>query len=112
MSEWDGTENRKSDRRAGNLGNNLTNVRFSLWSVLGFLVLITGICIGYLFNSQALIRDESRIARQNISERLIKIETNYAYLVEGINEIKNNQEVMMSLVVKNQKKVDTRWKDR
>lgn len=94
MPEYDGDERRES---------NETKVRFSLWGVLTFLVVLMGICVGYIFADMVMFRTESRVDRQSIRERLIKIETNYAYLVESIAEVKVVQMKMLEVMTKIEK---------
>ena len=76
--------------------NKPTTVRFELWAVLAFLVALTGICIGYLFNSQA----DSKVAHNVLSERVVKVETNYTHIVTGIERLEKSQKEMMELLIK------------
>lgn len=78
--------------------NGDTKVRFSLWSVLAFLVILAAACIGYLFNSQAAARDETRTANQQVCDRVTRLETNFSYVVQGIGEMKQtNREIIEAL---------------
>ena len=105
MTKYAGEERRE---------NGETKVRFSLWGVLTFLVVLTGICVGYIFADQAVlrkegrdeisvVRNENRADRQDIRERLIKVETNYTYLVESIAEVKTGQMKMLEVMTKIEK---------
>ena len=83
--------------------NGESMVKFKLWPVLAFLVLLSAIGMGYLFTVQGGSRDESRAARQILSERITTMEANYRYIVEGIGELKRNQKDMMVILSKQRK---------
>lgn len=75
-----------------------TLVRFDLWVVLAFLVLLSGIGMGYLFNAQAESRESRQRADQVLSERVTKVEAQIGYITEGITELKQGQlEVVKAL---------------
>ena len=65
-----------------------TKVRFDLWAVLGFLVLLAAICIGYLFNAQAMDRERN----QAVCDRVTLLEANYGHIIAGIAKIERGQE--------------------
>lgn len=72
-----------------------TSVRFNLWAVLAFLCLLGGICFAYLFNVQT----EARVTTTTHSERITKLETNYDFIIDKLNDIKISQdEVKKELV--------------
>ncbi len=73
------------------MADETTKVRFDFWTVLGFLVVLMAACLGYLFTAQGTNRDESRGAIQAVSDRTTKLEMQYVYIVEGINELKKGQ---------------------
>ena len=80
--------------------NKPTVIRLELWGVL----LLIAVCIGYLFIGLGATREEGQKGKQEISERVTKIETNYIHIVAGINELKKSQKEMMDILVK-QKRV-------
>jgi len=80
--------------------NSVPKIKMELWAVLAFLVALTGICISYLFNSQA----DSKVAHNVLSERVVKVETNYTHIVTGIERLEKSQKEMMDILVK-QKRV-------
>jgi len=92
-----------SERRKAMPVNGETTVKFRLWPVLGFLVLLVGIGMGYLFTAQGENRDESRMARQVLSERITKIEVNYTFIVTGIERLEKNQSAIMDILLKQKK---------
>ena len=75
--------------------NGKTVVRFDLWAVLGFLVLLVGIGMGYLFNAQAGNKAEMQQQVQGISDRVMKLEAKLDYLVDGIAELKAGQKELV-----------------
>jgi len=83
--------------------NGETMVKFKLWPVLGFLVLLVGISMGYLFTALGENRDESRLAQQVLDKRVTKVEINYTYIVTGIERLEKNQTAMMDILMKQKK---------
>jgi exonuclease VII small subunit len=73
-------------------GEQTTKVRFSLWGVLAFLVVLSGVCFGYLFTAQATTKDDQNKINQAVNERVIKLEERYMYICNGITRIENGQE--------------------
>jgi hypothetical protein len=65
----------------------VTRVRFDLWAVLAFLVLLAGISFGYLFQSQAASRDERIKADALMCDRITRLETNYENIIRGIDRL-------------------------
>ena len=72
-----------------------TKVVFSLWAVLAFLTLLFAITNGYLFKAQADVRDKQQRDNQEICERTSRVETSVAYIMRGIEEIKDGQSKMV-----------------
>jgi hypothetical protein len=64
-----------------------TRVRFDLWAVLGFLVFLFSICFGYLFNAQAVSKDERIKSDQAQVERIVRLETQYESIIAGQGRI-------------------------
>ena len=87
------------ERRKKMPDNSVPKIKMELWAVLAFLVALAGICIGYLFNSQA----DSKVAHNLLSERVIKVETNYTHIVTGIERLEKSQKEMMELLLKQKK---------
>ena len=75
---------------------NDTTVKFKLWAVLGFLVALIGIGLGYLFIAQT----SAAVERTDIKERVIRMEVNYQYVVQGIADLKESQKVIMKILLK------------
>ncbi len=67
--------------------NENTKVKFDLWTVLGFLVLLVALCLAYLFTAQGTIQDKAQV----VSERVTKLEANYGHIIDGIGELKMAQ---------------------
>lgn len=67
--------------------NGVTKVRFDLWAVLGFLVLLFALCFGYLFNAQAINKEERVRMDQALYDRVTKIETQYGYIVQALEKV-------------------------
>jgi hypothetical protein len=76
--------------------NGTTKVRFDLWGVLAFLVVLVGIGMGYLFNAQATAREERTKAIQGVSDRVTKLEERYTFITDGILELKAGQKEVMN----------------
>ena len=70
----------------------VTKVRFTLLEVLTFLVILVGICIGYLFLAQAAAKDERTKQVAAVCERVMKLETQYEFIARGITELKQGQD--------------------
>ena len=73
-----------------------TTIRFKLLAVLTFLVTLVGIGLAYLFVAQT----SAGVERTEIKERVIRMEVNYTYVVQGIAELKESQKVMMNILLK------------
>ena len=69
-----------------------TLIRMDLWGVLGFLVLLVGIGMGWLFNAQADNREERLKAVQVLDVRVTIIETNYRHILQGVADLKYGQD--------------------
>lgn len=76
-----------------------TQVRFDLYGVLAFLVILVGIGMGYLFTAQATAREE----RTMVCERVTVLETQYRFISEGIVELKQGQKELTATLKKNGK---------
>lgn len=80
--------------------NNETKVRFNLWAVLGFLVLLGALGFGYLFSAQS----EDRVQTGVMADRVTRLEANYIHIGSGINDIKTTlekvQEELVALRIK------------
>ena len=88
------------ERRKAMLANEReTTIRFKLWAVLGFLVALIGIGFGYLFIAQT----SAGVERVDIKERVIRMEVNYQYVVQGIADLKQAQKEMMEVLRKQQR---------
>ncbi len=83
--------------------DSVTKVRFDLWAVLGFLVLLVGVCVGYLFNAQATNREERQVAIQIVSDRVTRLEANYSFIIEGITDLKRGQKELEVAIVLHEK---------
>ena len=80
-------------------GNDETTIKFKLWAVLGFLVVLVGIGLSYLF----IVQTSAAVERTNISERVIRTEMSITYIVEGIADLKQTQKEMMEILRKQQR---------
>jgi peptidoglycan hydrolase CwlO-like protein len=58
-------------------------VQFHLWAVLGFLVLLGAICVGFLNAEQKAASEK----QQAIAERVITLETQYCNIIKGIDKL-------------------------
>ena len=87
------------------MGNedDVTKVRFDLYGVLFFLVVLVGIGMGYLFTAQATAREERTKAIQNVCDRVTVLETQYRFISEGISELKQGQKELVYTLKKNGK---------
>jgi len=83
--------------------NGITKVRFDLWAVLGFLILLVGIGMGYLFNAQAENREERLKQVQGVSDRVTRLEMQYSYITEGIGDLKKNQKEIADMLARQQR---------
>jgi uncharacterized membrane-anchored protein YhcB (DUF1043 family) len=76
-----------------------SKVRFDLWTVLGFLVLLVGICLGYLFLAQGADRvDQQKTQKdvavlqeryENINQKLDKLIVTMEKTVDKLDAYKN-----------------------
>jgi hypothetical protein len=71
--------------------NGVTRVKFDLWAVLGFLVVLSGLSMGYLFNAQANSKAERIASDQMLDTRMTKLEAHVGFIIEGINDLKRGQ---------------------
>ena len=68
--------------------NIVSKVRFDLWAVLGLLIALGGICVGYLNAEQVKTKEK----QQAVIERVTKIETQYCYIIERLDGLKASSE--------------------
>jgi hypothetical protein len=61
-----------------------TEVRFNLWAVLGFLVLMGVSSFTFLYAEGSITKSK----QQEVLQRLVVLETNYANIMKGISELK------------------------
>jgi len=80
-------------------GSEETTIKFKLWAVLGFLIVLVGIGLGYLFIAQT----SAAVERTDIKERVIRMEVNYQYVVQGISDLKQAQKEMIEVLRKQQR---------
>ena len=76
-----------------------TKVRFDLWTVLGFLTLLAGICLGYLFMAQGADRTEQQKTQkdvavlqeryESINQKLDKVITTLEKTADKLDAYKN-----------------------
>lgn len=57
--------------------DNETKVKFNLWAVLGFLVLLGGIAFAHLLSVQS---------EDRIHDGVTRLEANYSHIISGISE--------------------------
>jgi hypothetical protein len=80
----------------------VTRVRFDLWAVLGFIVLMGVVFGGYLFQTLASGRAERIAADQQIDLRVTKLETHYSYIIQGIADLKAGQKEVADSLAKHE----------
>lgn len=79
-------------------GCETTKIRFDLWAVLTFLFVLAGSGMLYLFNQQAIARDERTKAISAVCDRVTVLEQQMYFIKEGIVELKEGQrEVIVQL---------------
>lgn len=78
--------------------NGLTKVRFDLWAVLGFLIIIVATGFGYLFTAQAENAKERQKENQAVCDRVTKLETQYYFITEGIKELREGQKDLVATI--------------
>jgi len=61
----------------------VTGVRFHLWAVLGFLVLLFAICVGFLNAEQRTAAEK----QQATTGRVVILETQYSYIIKGLDAL-------------------------
>ena len=80
-------------------GDKVSKNPFSLLAILNFLIVLAGICLGYLFSAQAT----DRAIAQLLGDRVLKLETHYGYIISGIEELKTGQEKQMAALAAHEK---------
>jgi uncharacterized membrane-anchored protein YhcB (DUF1043 family) len=83
--------------------NGATRVKFDLWAVLGFLVLLVGICVGYLFVAQAANKEERQGQVQALDKRVTVIEINYEHILKGIDVLQKGQKDLVDALTVHEK---------
>ena len=88
----------------------VTRVRFDLWAVLAFLVLLAGLSFGYLFNAQITAAKDVQVQQKDylfnhqlLAQRITVLEMNYGFISTGIADMKIAQKDMMSALVEHMK---------
>ncbi len=69
-----------------------TKATFSLYAVLSFIIGIGFLVSGFLWNAIAEGKKARIETNIQVESRLVKLETNYIYIMEGIAELKRGQE--------------------
>jgi cell division protein FtsB len=88
-----------------------TKVNFSLWTVLGFLVLLFGLCFSYLFVSQANSKEDRIKSDQAQCDRITRMETQYVFILEGQQRIEAKLDRYNNEVKNKRTNIsDLRWK--
>lgn len=109
MDKWD-----QKEHKGNEVSPKTTNVSFSLWAVLSFLVFLGAICVTFL-NTKQEVADEKQ---QVTIARVVKLETQYDYIIKGLDMLtitveKNNDKLdSYKNEVRNKKTnvSDLRWK--
>lgn len=70
-------------------------VQFHLWAVLGFLLILGAICVGFLNAKQ----DKAEEKQQVIVSRVVTLETQYVNIIKGLD-------MLTATVEKNNDKLD------
>jgi hypothetical protein len=63
--------------------NGDTRVNFSLWAVLGAIVLLGAICVSFLHAEQK----ETKNKQQEVIARVVALERDYANIIKGIDKL-------------------------
>ena len=71
-------------------------VQFHLWAVLGFLLILGAICVGFLNARQ----DKADDKQQAVVSRVVTLEANYDNIIKGLDKL-------TATVEKNNDKLDT-----
>jgi len=69
-----------------------TKVRFELWCVLGFILLLGMIVSGFLWDALATGKRERIATNQMVESRLTRLETNYDYIKSGVERLERGQD--------------------
>jgi hypothetical protein len=72
-----------------------TKVRFDLWLVLGFIILLGGVVSGFLYDALATGKKERLASQQHLTERLVKLETNYIYIMSGLDKLERGNDKLI-----------------
>jgi len=79
--------------------NTVTKVRFDLWAVL----ILIALCIGYLYVGLASTKEIVQKDKQEISERVVKLEIKFGYIVTGIENLEKSQKDIVDMLRKQSK---------
>ena len=60
-----------------------SKVRFSLWAVLAFIVLLGAICVNFLNADQVKTKEK----QQEIIQRITKLEMQYSFIIEKLGTL-------------------------
>ncbi len=60
-----------------------TQVRFNLWAVLAFLFVVGTASFTFLYAEQK----ETRVKQQEDGQRITKLETQYEYIIKGLEKL-------------------------
>ena len=60
-----------------------TTVKFHLWLVLGFLVILGAVCVTFLNAEQDVTKEKQQV----IIARVVKLETQYDYIIKGLDAL-------------------------
>jgi len=60
-----------------------TQVRFDLWAVLAFIFLAGAVAVGFLYADQK----ETKTKQQEVLYRIVKIESQYDYIISGLDKL-------------------------
>lgn len=60
-----------------------TQIKFNLWAVLGFLVLMGASSFTFLYAEGK----ETKVKQQDVIQRVVVLETNYANIIKGLDKL-------------------------
>ena len=60
-----------------------TQIKFNLWAVLGFLVLMGASSFTFLYAEGK----ETKVKQQDVLQRVVVLETNYANIIKGLDKL-------------------------
>jgi len=83
--------------------NETTKVRFELWCVLGFMLVLGMIVSGFLYDALATGKRERIATNQIVESRLTKLETNYVYIMNGLDKLERSNEKVVDALKDHEK---------